>query len=80
VAGLRLTRKEFEMISEYPLWKSRKFWLLILDTVVSVATYFVGLYVLDVQAEQVLFLIASLQPVFLFLITAYTVQNIKLAE
>ena len=68
------------MISEYPLWKSRKFWLLVLDTVVSVATYFVGLYVLDVQAEQVLFLIASLQPVFLFLITAYTVQNIKLAE
>ena len=67
------------MISEYPLWKSRKFWLLVLDTVVSVATYFVGLYVLDVQAEQVLFLIASLQPVFLFLITAYTVQNIKLA-
>ena len=68
------------MISEYPLWKSRKFWLLVLDTVVSVATYFVGLYVLDVQAEQVLFLIGSLQPVFLFLIGAYTVQNIKLAE
>ncbi len=68
------------MISEFPLWKSRKFWLLILDTVVSITTFFVGRYVLDAEAEPVLFLIAALQPVFLFLIGMYTVQNVKLAE
>ncbi len=68
------------MIREFPLWKSRKFWLLILDTVVSITTYFVGRYVLDAEAEPVLFLIGMLQPVFLFLIGMYTVQNVKLAE
>ena len=68
------------MISEYPLWKSRKFWLLILDTVVSIATFFVGRYVLDADAETILYLIAALQPVFIMLIGAYTVQNVKLAE
>ena len=68
------------MIGEFPLWKSRKFWLLILDTVVSVAIFLVGRYVLEAQAEVILFLIGILQPVFLMLIGAYTVQNIKLAE
>ena len=68
------------MISKYPLWKSRKFWLLILDTVVSIAIFFIGRYVLDAQAEPVLFLIGALQPVFLMLIGMYTYQNVKLAE
>ena len=68
------------MIQEFPLWKSRKFWLLILDTGISVATYFIGLYVLEVQANQILFLIGALQPVFLMLIGVYTYQNVKLSD
>jgi len=68
------------MIDEYPLWKSRKFWLLILDTVVSIATFFVGRYVVQAEADVILFLIGALQPVFLMLIGAYTYQNVKLAE
>lgn len=66
------------MIQEFPLWKSRKFWLLILDTVVSGATFFVGRYVADADAEVVLFLIGLIQPVFLMVIGAYTYQNVKL--
>lgn len=68
------------MISEFPLWKSRKFWILILDTVISVATFLIGRYVLDAQADTILFLIGVMQPVFLMLIGAYTYQNVKLAE
>ena len=68
------------MIQQFPLWKSRKFWLLLLDTAISVATYFIGLYVLEVQASQILFLIGAIQPVFLMLIGAYTYQNVKLDE
>ena len=68
------------MIQEFPLWKSRKFWILMLDTTISIATYFVGLYVLEVEANQVLFLIGAVQPVFLMLIGAYTYQNVKLQE
>lgn len=68
------------MIDQYPLWKSRKFWLLILDTVVSIATFFVGRYVMAADADVILFLIGALQPVFLMLIGAYTYQNVRLAE
>jgi len=68
------------MISEYPLWKSRKFWILILDTVVSIATFMIGQYVLEAESQVILFLIASIQPVFLMLIGAYAYQNVKLSE
>jgi len=68
------------MIQEFPLWKSRKFWVLVLDTVISIATFLVGRYVLEAEAQVILFLIGALQPVFLMLIGAYTYQNVKLAE
>ncbi len=68
------------MNSKPSLFKSRKFWILILDTVVSVATFLIGQYVLEADASVILFLIGALQPVFLMLIGAYTYQNVKLAE
>ena len=68
------------MIKEYPLWKSRKFWLLILDIVLSSAAFFGARY-LDPDAQEIVkFAVLTLQPVFIMLIAAYTYQNVKLAK
>ena len=56
------------------LLKSRKFWLLILDTVISMIAYFVGKY-MGVQGEDVLFVIGILQPVFVALILSIAVED-----
>jgi len=50
------------------LLHSRKFWILILDTIVSIALYFIGRYTNEALAEDMKFLIASLQPVFVTVI------------
>ena len=68
------------MIREFPLWKSRKFWLLILDIVISCVLFFGGQYLGAKEFEIAKFLVAALQPVFIMLIGAYTYQNVKLAE
>ena len=68
------------MIGEFPLWKSRKFWLLILDIVVSSAAFFGARY-LDPDAQEIVkFAILTLQPIFITVIAAYTYQNVKLAQ
>ena len=68
------------MIGEYPLWKSRKFWLLILDIVLSSAAFFSARY-LDPNAQEIVkFAVVTLQPVFIMLIGAYAYQNVKLSE
>ena len=57
------------------LLHSRKFWLLILDTVVSLVVFFVtaaGNPALLAQAQA---LIAILQPVFVAIITAITLED-----
>ena len=50
------------------LFHSRKFWLLILDTVISITLYFIGRYADPTLAEDMKFLIASIQPVFVTVI------------
>jgi hypothetical protein len=52
------------------LLKSRKFLILVLDTVISVATYFVAKYAAPEMVGDVKFIIAALQPVALTLIYA----------
>ena len=59
------------------LLKSRKFWLMVTDIVISVASYFVGKYTNPEAAKDVLFLIASLQPIILAVIVSITVQNVE---
>jgi len=68
------------MIGEFPLWKSRKFWVLILDIVLSSAAFFGARYLAPESQDIANFAIVTLQPVFLMLIGAYTYQNVKLAE
>lgn len=53
-----------------PFWKSRKFWFAVVDVVVSTATYFVGKYVAPELSKDILFLIATWQPVVIALIAS----------
>lgn len=56
---------------------SRKFWIMVLDMIISIVTYFTTKYVNPDAAKDVLTLIAILQPVILFVIGAITLQNIE---
>ncbi len=56
---------------------SRKFWLLILDTLISLILYFVGRYVPD-AIEDVKFAVLALQPVFVTIIIAIAVEDAAL--
>lgn len=58
----------------YLLARSRKFLLLILDTVVSLSLYFVSQYAPG-AAEDVKFLIGAIQPVFIALIGAIAYED-----
>ena len=58
------------------LLHSRKFWLLILDTVISLAAFFIGRYLSPDDALPYLTVIAALQPVFVFVIKAITDEDV----
>jgi hypothetical protein len=57
------------------LLHSRKFWLLILDTVISLTLYFAGKYADPSLAEDTKILIAALQPVFVAIIAAIAYED-----
>ena len=59
------------------LLHSRKFWLLVLDTVVSLALFFVGKY-LPGAFEDVKFIITAIQPVFVIIIAAIAYEDASL--
>lgn len=59
------------------LLHSRKFWLMILDLIVSLSTYFITKYVSPESAKDALYVIGALQPVFVLVIGSITVQNIE---
>ncbi len=59
------------------LLQSRKFWLMVVNVIVSLITYFVTKYVNPEAAKDVLFLIGALQPVVIAVIASITVQNIE---
>ena len=59
------------------LLHSRKFWLLVLDTVISMVLYFTGKY-LPAAAEDVKFGILGLQPVIIALIIAIAWEDAAL--
>jgi len=56
------------------LIKSRKFWLMVLDVVVSGSTYFIGKYA-GADGQDMLFIIGLLQPVFVTVIASVTVED-----
>lgn len=59
------------------LFASRKFWLLIMDTIVSLVLYFVPRYVPGAEAD-VRFLILALQPIFIVVISAIAYEDGKI--
>ncbi len=59
------------------LLQSRKFWLMILDVIVSLVTYFVTKYAAPEMTKDILFLLTALQPVVIALIASITVQNVQ---
>ena len=59
------------------IWKSRKFWLTLADIVVSTAVYFIGRYTAPEIGQDILWLIATWQPIIILLIVTYTVQNVE---
>lgn len=50
------------------LLRSRKFWLLILDTIVSALVFFVTKYATPAAAEDAIYMIGLIQPVFVAVI------------
>ena len=56
-----------------PIYQSRRFWLLMIDSVTSIVLHYVA-------GPDVTFLIAALQPVFIALIIAYTVDDTTAAK
>jgi len=57
------------------LLRSRKFLLLCLDTIISLILFFVGKYATPNLAEDVNFIIAAYQPVFVAIIVAISVED-----
>ena len=61
------------------LLHSRKFWLLILDTILSLVLYFVGKYAAPTILEDVKVLVVILQPVFITVIAAIAYEDVGTA-
>ena len=59
------------------LLRSRKFWLMILDLAVSMLTYFITKYAAPALADDALYVIAALQPVFVVIIGAIAYEDGK---
>lgn len=57
------------------LIRSRKFWLMMLDVVISTATYFITAAVDPALAEKILWLIAAWQPVIVTVIGAIAYED-----
>ena len=57
------------------LLKSRKFWVVLFDLGVSLVLYFTGKYAAPALAEDVNFLIAAIQPAFLFLVGSIAYED-----
>lgn len=64
----------------YVFYKDSKFWLAILDVVVSVALYFVGKYSSTAFFDDIKFVIGIMQPIFVTIIVGlFQSQNTTLA-
>lgn len=57
------------------LFKSRKFWLTILDVVVSLVLYFAGKYATPGLFDDIKFVILGIQPIFMTLIAAIAYED-----
>ena len=54
---------------------SRKFWLMMLDLGISLAIFFITKYAAPSMAEDALYIIATIQPVFVFVIGGIALED-----
>ena len=57
------------------LLQSRKFWIMVADVVISSATYFISKYVAPETGNDIIWLIASWQPVIYALIAGIATED-----
>jgi hypothetical protein len=57
------------------IFKSRKFWLMVSDVVISTATYLVSSYIDPVLADKIIWLIGTWQPVVIAVILGIAVED-----
>jgi len=57
------------------LLKSRKFWIMIVDVIISTATYFVAHYVSPEVGENIIWLIGAWQPVIYAVIAGIATED-----
>lgn len=80
ISKRRTKMKAFEELSPLgKLLQSRKFLLLVLDTIVSVLMFFTAAY-FPASEESVKFLIGALQPVFVAIIVAISIEDAAIAK
>jgi hypothetical protein len=60
-----------------PILKSRKFWIMVVDGVASLAIYFITKYMAPAAAEDVIKVLAIVQPIVLAVVASITVQNVQ---
>ena len=54
---------------------SRKFWLMVVDVIISTITYFVGIYAIPEVGNNIIWVIAAWQPVIVALITGIATED-----
>lgn len=59
-----------------PLYLSRRFWLLVVDAVVSLVGLIGGIYLSPDNLKFILGIIAVLQPVVIFVVDGYTKEDV----
>jgi len=59
------------------IFSSRKFWIMTIDVIVSLTTYFVGKYLNPEAGKDILFLVGALQPIVLLVVGSITIQNVE---
>lgn len=57
------------------LLHSRKFWIMLVDLVISSASYFIAKYVAPQTGNDIMWLIGSWQPVIIALITGIAIED-----
>ena len=62
------------------LLHSRKFWLLVLDTVISAVSTVGAWYLAPEMLNQVIAILAILQPLYIFVITSITKEDVAKTE
>ena len=62
-------------MNKNPVWKSRKFWIMIVDIAISTAVYFVTKYVAPETGNDIMWLIGSWQPVVYAVINGIATED-----